>query len=36
MMGLFQPGWILIIPIGAVVMIIIGNIAIRWVIKIEV
>jgi tight adherence protein B len=36
MMALFQPGWILIIPIGAVVMIVIGNIAIRWVTKIEV
>lgn len=36
MMGLFQPGWVLIIPIGALVMIIIGNIVMRWVVQIEV
>jgi tight adherence protein B len=36
MMGLFQPSWILIIPIGAVLMIVIGNIVMRMVVKIEV
>lgn len=36
MMGLFAPGWTLAIPIGAVVMIIIGNIVMRMVVKIEV
>jgi tight adherence protein B len=36
MMELFKPGWILAVPIGAVVMIIFGNIAMRWVARIEV
>ena len=36
MMELFQPGWMLIIPIGTVIMIIFGNIVMRWVTKIEV
>jgi tight adherence protein B len=36
MMDLFKPGWTLAIPIGAVVMIIIGNIVMRMVVKIEV
>jgi tight adherence protein B len=36
MMTIFQPGLILVIPIGAVVMVVIGNIAMRWMMKIEV
>jgi tight adherence protein B len=36
MMGLFQPGWTLLIPISAVIMIVIGNIVMRMVVKIEV
>ena len=36
MMALFQPGWILAIPIGALVMIVIGNIVMRIVVRIEV
>lgn len=36
MMGLFQPSWVLSIPIGAVIMIVIGNIVMRWVVQIEV
>lgn len=36
MMGLFQPGWILIIPLGAGVMIILGNITMQWLMQIEV
>lgn len=36
MMTLFEPGWILAIPIGAVVMVIIGNLAMRQMMKIEV
>jgi tight adherence protein B len=36
MMGLFQPGLMLLIPIGAVIMVIIGNLAMRWMMKIEV
>jgi tight adherence protein B len=36
MMELFKPGWILVIPIGAIVMIILGNLAMRWVSRIEV
>lgn len=36
MMGMFQPGWPILIPIGAVVMIVLGNIAMRMMIKIEV
>ncbi|MEM7133788.1 MAG: type II secretion system F family protein [Chloroflexota bacterium] len=36
MMGMFQPGWTLLIPISAVIMIIIGNIAMRYLMKIEV
>ncbi len=36
MMGLFQPGLILAIPIGAVVLVVIGNLAMRWMMKIEV
>lgn len=36
MMGIFQPGLILAIPIGAVVLIVIGNLAMRWMMKIEV
>lgn len=36
MMEIFQPGWPLLIPIGAVIMIIIGNILMRILMKIEV
>jgi tight adherence protein B len=36
MSGIFQPGWPLIIPIGAVVMIIFGNIVMGKMVKIEV
>jgi tight adherence protein B len=36
MMGLFEPGWTLIIPIGSVIMIVIGNIVMRLVVRIEV
>lgn len=36
MLGMFQVGWTIIIPIGAVVMIILGNIAMRLMVKIEV
>ena len=36
MMQMFQPGWILMIPIGALIMIVIGNIAMRVVVRIEV
>lgn len=35
MMGMFQPGLTLFIPIGAFVMVILGNIAMRWAMKIE-
>lgn len=35
MMGMFQPGWTLFIPIGALVMVILGNIAMRWAMKID-
>ena len=36
MMGMFQPGWPIFIPIGAVVMVIIGNVVMRMVVRIEV
>lgn len=36
MMEVFQPGWPILIPIGAVIMIIIGNIIMRYMMKIEV
>ena len=36
MMGMFQPGWILALPIGALVMIIIGNIVMSKVVQIDV
>ncbi len=36
MMGLFQPGLTLLIPIGALVMVVIGNVVMRWIMKIEV
>lgn len=36
MMVMFQPGWTLLIPIGALIMIVIGNIVMRMVVKIEV
>lgn len=35
-MGLFEPGWTLVIPIIAIVMVVLGNIAMRMLIKIEV
>ena len=36
MMGIFQPGWPLLIPISAVIMVIFGNIVMNQVTKIEV
>ncbi len=36
MMGLFQPGLTLLIPIGAVVMVVVGNLVMRWIMQIEV
>ncbi len=36
MMEMFQPGLVLIIPISAVVMVILGNISMRWVMKIDI
>lgn len=36
MMGIFQPGWILAVPIGATIMVIFGNIVMRRVTAIEV
>jgi tight adherence protein B len=36
MMGMFQPGWPIFIPIGAAVMIVFGNIVMRMVIRIEI
>ena len=36
MMEVFQPGWPILIPIGAVIMIIIGNIAMRYMMKMDV
>lgn len=36
MMEIFQPGWPILIPIGAVIMIIIGNVLMRILMKIEV
>ncbi|OUC05147.1 hypothetical protein RY27_29020, partial [Litorilinea aerophila] len=36
MLGIFQPGWPLLIPAGAVVMIILGNIIMRMVTRIDV
>ena len=36
MMGLFQPGLTLAIPIGALVLVVIGNLTMRWMMKIEV
>lgn len=36
MMGIFQPGWILAIPIGATIMVIFGNIVMRRVTTIDV
>ncbi len=35
MMEMFQPGWPLLIPIGATVMVVFGNITMRWVMKVE-
>jgi len=35
MMEMFQPGWTLFIPGGAFVMVILGNIAMRWAMKID-
>ncbi len=36
MMEMFKPGWTLILPISASIMIIFGNITMRWMTKIEV
>lgn len=36
MMGIFQPGWVLAIPIGATIMVIFGNIVMRRVTTIDV
>ena len=35
MMEMFQPGWPLLIPAGAIITVIIGNIVMRWVMKVE-
>ncbi len=35
MMGIFQPGWPLLIPVSAVIMVIIGNVLMRKLTKIE-
>lgn len=35
MMEIFKPGWPIFIPIGATIMVIIGNIAMRWLTQIE-
>ncbi|MEZ4734439.1 MAG: type II secretion system F family protein [Caldilineaceae bacterium] len=35
MMEMFQPGWTLMIPGGALVMVILGNIAMGWAMKID-
>lgn len=36
MMSMFQPGWMLLIPTSSAVMIVIGNIVMRLVVKVEV
>lgn len=36
MMEMFQPGWVLIIPVMAVILIILGNVVMRMMVKIEV
>jgi tight adherence protein B len=36
MMEMFKPGWTLLLPLTATIMIIFGNITIRWLTKIEV
>jgi tight adherence protein B len=35
MMEMFQPGWPLLIPAGAVFMVILGNLGMKWAMKIE-
>ena len=35
MMEMFKPGWPLLIPAGALVTVVIGNIVMRWVMKVE-
>jgi tight adherence protein B len=35
MMEIFKPGWPLLIPIGATIMVILGNIVMQWVMKID-
>lgn len=35
MMEMFQPGWTLLIPISATIMVILGNIVMRWVMQID-
>jgi Flp pilus assembly protein TadB len=36
MSGLFQPGWPILIPIGATIMVIFGNIVMNQVIRIDI
>lgn len=35
MMEMFKPGWPILIPIGATIMVVLGNIVMRWVMQIE-
>jgi len=35
MMEMFKPGWPIFIPIGATVMVVLGNIVMRWVMQID-
>ncbi|MEZ4862561.1 MAG: type II secretion system F family protein [Caldilineaceae bacterium] len=35
MMEMFKPGWPIFIPIGATIMVIIGNVTMQWVMKID-
>jgi Flp pilus assembly protein TadB len=35
MMEMFKPGWPLLIPAGAFVMVILGNVGMRWAMKID-
>jgi hypothetical protein len=36
MMGMFEPGWPRLIPLAAGVMIILGNLTIQYILKIDV
>lgn len=35
MMEMFQPGWPMLIPVAATIMVILGNLAMRWAMKID-